>query len=402
MYCDVKANSIAHLENKGAIDDTGKILDEALFDKLNDDLTQLMERKYLLNSNGSKLFSVNMSEPIDASKNSYYSNSKSRVLRAVPNSILFDKLQERFNQRGDGTVNRIDTTEKPIANPFIDINGVLFMDVKLDELQNQRSREIAEVLAKRLSLGTNTQFENITQERASEILKNRPVKYNGEPAFYYAGTVYVVGDNVNVRTVLHEFSHPVLIALRKTNNILFQNLYGQAIATEEGQGIYYYVKTNYPELDENSDLFKEEVLAFAMQLKALNRINNEIETEGYQSFMNKLFAAIKQLLRRLFGNKVNVAKLDVDTTLEELADMLLDKDFEFATDLITEDDVAMFSREVLERAKELNKFSDKESMEKVVRTTYEYTRRILTEAENFKGDKVSRNLLKEIISKRYQ
>ena len=111
--------------------------------------------------------------------------------------------------------------------------------------------------------------------------------------------------------------------------------------------------------------------------------------------MNKLFAAIKQLLRRLFGNKVDVAKLDVDTTLEELADMLLDKDFEFATDLITEDDLAMFSREVLERAKELNKFSNKESMEKVVRTTYEYTKRILTEAENFKGDKVSRNLLKE-------
>ena len=402
MVCEVQLNSIKYLQKKGATNDVRRIIDEDLFNELNDKLTALAETKYGLKTNGAKLFSINMSEHIDPWRSTYYRDTKYKILRAEPNVPLFDRLQELFNARPDQPMMMrelpVETQEEIInsqENPFTEINGVLFMDVKLDELQNQRSREIAEVLAKRLSLGTNTKFENITKEEAAEILKNRPVKYNGEPAFYYAGTVYVVGENVNVRTVLHEFSHPVLNALRKTNNILFQNLYNQAIATEEGQGIFYYVKTNYPELEESSDLFKEEVLAYAMQLKALNRINNEIETEGYKSFMNKLFAAIKQLLRRLFGNKVDVAKLDVDTTLEELADMLLDKDFEFATDLITEDDLAMFSREVLERAKELNKFSNKESMEKVVRTTYEYTKRILTEAENFKGDKVSRNLLKE-------
>lgn len=128
-----------------------------------------------------------------------------------------------------------------------------------------------------------------------------------------------------------------------------------------------------------------------MQLKALNRINNEIETEGFQSFMNKLLAAIKQLMRGLFGAKVNVAKLDVDTTLEELSDMLLDKDFEFKTDNITEEDLVMFSRNVVDRAKELNKFSNAESQLKVVREIYETNRRILTEAENFKGDKASKN-----------
>jgi LysM repeat protein len=278
-----------------------------------------------------------------------------------------------------------------------EIDGVLFMDVKLDELQNERSKEIAEVLAQRLALGTKTQFEKITAEEAANILKNRPVKYNGEPAFYYAGTVYVVGDNVNVRTVLHEFCHPVLQGLRKTNNLLFQNLYSQALATEEGQGIYYYVKANYPELEENSDLFKEEVLAYAMQLKALNRINNEIETEGYKNFMNKLMAAIKQLLRKLFGNKVEVSKLDVDTTLGEMADMLLDKDFEFQTDDVTEEDLAMFSRNVVDRARELASFSNAESQLKVVREMYETNKRILTEVENFKGDKASRKLLKETI-----
>ena len=555
MVCQVKLNSIKHLEKYGATDDVRRIIDQDKFDKLNDQLTQLAETKYGLKTNGGKLFSVNMSEHVDPSRSTYYRDAKYKVYRAVPNEQLFERLQELYNAKSDepmmmresvgskriilplGTSgsgkstwikslpkdtyivispdemrveftgnmndkskdaeiyeevkkraidavntgkqviidstnlqkerrrdfinavktaipdvsleyklmplnadlakqrirtqiengeNRADVPESTIdrhANlykemlndikeepltPFEEnaipeninttlqeINGVVFMDVNIDELQNERSREIAEILAQRLALGTNTQYQNITKEEAADILKNRPVQYNGEPAFYYAGTVYTVGENVNVRTVLHEFSHPVLNALRKTNNILFQNLYNQALATEEGQGIYYYVKTNYPELEDSSDLFKEEVLAYAMQLKALNRINNEIETEGYQSFMNKLFAALKQLLRKLFGPKVNVAKLDVDTTLGELADMLLDKQFEFKTDLVTEDDLAMFSREVLERAKELDRFSNKETLNKALRTTYEASRAILNEAENFKGDKVARQFLRE-------
>ena len=55
----------------------------------------------------------------------------------------------------------------------------------------------------------------------------------------------------------------------------------------------------------------------------------------------------------------------------------------------------MFSRNVVDRAKELNKFSNAESQLKVVREIYETNRRILTEAENFKGDKASKKFLKE-------
>lgn len=402
MVCQVQRNSIKYLQDNGATDDVRRIIDEALFNKLNDKLTELAEVKYGLKTDGIKLFSVNMSEHVDPARSTYWRDAKYRVLRAEPNVKLFEKLQVLFDSRPDNPMMikaPIQTEETKITmEPTLEeINGMLFMDVKLDELQNERSREIADVLSQRLALAMGVKFENITSEQASDLLKNRPVKYNGEAAFYYAGTVYVVGENVNVRTVLHEFSHPLLQGLRKTNNILFQNLYNQALATEEGQGIYYYVKTNYPELEESSDLFKEEVLAFALQLKALNKLNNEIETEGYQSFMNKLLASLKQLLRRLFGEKVNVSKLDVDTTLEELADMLLEKTFEFNTDNVTEEDLVMFSRNVLERAKELNSFSNAETQLKVVREIFETNKRILTEAENFKGDKASKKLLKETI-----
>jgi len=403
MVCQVQINSIKYLEKNGATDDVRRIINESKFNELNDKLTQVAEQKYGLKTDGAKLFSVNTSEHIDPWRSTYYRDAKYKILRAEPNKPLFDRLQELFNSRPQDPMMMRDVpvqSEEEIIESKMDpaleeINGVLFMDINVEELQNERSREVAEVLAQRLSQSIGARFENVTPEEAAEILKNRPVKYNGEPAFYYAGTVYIVGNNVNVRTVLHEFAHPVLQGLRKTNNILFQNLYNQALATEEGQGIYYYVLNNYPELDPNSDLFKEEVLAYALQLKALNRINNQIETEGYQSFMNKLLAAIKQFLRGIFGAKVNVAKLDVDTSLEEMADMLLDKNFEFSTVSVNEEDVAMFSRNVLERAKELDKLSDKKTQEKIVQGMYDYNRRILTEAESFKGDKASRKLLKE-------
>ena len=288
------------------------------------------------------------------------------------------------------TSNNIDTSIQ-------DINGVLFMDVKLDALQNERSKEVAEILAQRLALGMGVQYNNVTQEEAADILKNTQTKYNGEPAFYYAGTVYTVGENVNVSTVLHEFAHPVLQGLRKTNNILFQKLYNQALDTEEGQGIRSYVKAIYPELNEFTDLFKEEVLAYALQLRAVNKINKQIESEGFESFMNKLLASIKQLLRKIFGSKVDVSKLDVDTTLEEMADMLLDSQFEFKTDLLKEEDLVMYARDFVDRARELTSFSDVASQLKIVEEMYDTNKRVLSQAENFVGDAASKKFLKESI-----
>jgi LysM repeat protein len=401
MVCQVKLNSLNYLKDKGATDDIRRIIDEDLFDKFNDQLTSLAEEKYGLVTDGAKLFSVNMSEHVDIQRSTYYRDAKYRILRAEPNELLFEKLQTLYNSKSDEPLTtasfEINNTSENVNTTIQEIEGLIFMDINLAQLQDQRSKEIADLLAQKLARSTKTQFVNVTATEASDILKNRPIKYKGEPAFYYAGTVYVVGDNVNVRTVLHEFSHPVLNALRNTNNILFQSLYNQALSTEEGQGIRYYVKTNYPELEEGTDLFKEEVLAFAMQLKAINRINNEIETKGFQDFINKLLAALKQFFRNIYGNKVNVAKLDVSTTLEEMADMLLDKDFEFITDQITEEDIAMFSRDVLERAKELNSFSDKGSMQKVALIGYDAMKRILVEAENFQGDKNVKKLLKEAL-----
>jgi len=97
------------------------------------------------------------------------------------------------------------------------------VNINLEQLQNQRSKQLAEILTQRLAIGMDVNYRNVTPKEASNILKNRTVKYNGEPGFYYAGTVYLVGDNISPRTVIHEFAHPLLQGLRMKNNKLFQN-----------------------------------------------------------------------------------------------------------------------------------------------------------------------------------
>jgi LysM repeat protein len=400
MSCDIKVNSIKYLMKQGAVDNLRGIIDEKLFNELNDQLTTLAEQKYGLKTLEGKLFSIKVTEYTDARRSAYYRDAKFKIYRALPNEILFERLQELYDAYQDKPMmirDAFEEQDEKIDTSIQDINGVLFMDVKLDVLQNERSKEVAEVLAQRLALGMGVQYNNVTQEEAADILKNTQTKYNGEPAFYYAGTVYTVGENVNVSTVLHEFAHPVLQGLRRSNNILFQKLYNQALDTEEGQGIRSYVKAIYPELNEFTDLFKEEVLAYALQLRAVNKINKQIESEGFESFMNKLLASIKQLLRKIFGSKVDVSKLDVDTTLEEMADMLLDSQFEFKTDLLKEEDLVMFARDVIDRARELTSFSDVKSQLKVVEEMYDTNKRILSQAENFVGDAASKKFLKESI-----
>jgi len=273
------------------------------------------------------------------------------------------------------------------------------VEINLDTINSTRTKEVADILAQRLSQSLGVNYFNINTQEAEQILKNSSKPYNGEPAFFYAGTVYVVGENVNVRTVLHEFSHPLLGGIRKSNSGLFNNLFNQLAMTDEGQTLMKYVQSDYPELEVNGDLFKEEVLAFALQLRATNKVNDEIESKGFEAFITKLLAAMKQFLRNTFGSTVNVKNLDVNTTLDELAEMLLEKEFEFTTDMVTEDDLVMYGRFVTERANELVSKSSNESLQKVVNETYAQARMIYNQAKNFRTDKPTYERLQKALFK---
>jgi LysM repeat protein len=405
MACNSKENSIQYLVSKGATNDVRKILDRDLFDNLNDSLTEYAERKYGLDTMGAKLFSISTGQVPYLQGVPAFRESAYDIKRAVPNDVLFERLDElvrEYENRSDSDQPMYMRTEaiseeKSDQQKFIEEAeelGLPIFEFDASTIVNARSKEVATILANRLALGLKVNYYNITEQEARDILKNSPIPYQGEPAFFFAGTVYTVGDNVNMNTVLHEFSHPLLQGIKQTNKPLFDSLYLQLSSTTEGKQIIDHVKQNYPELSENTDRFKEEALAYGLQLKAFNKVNNQIETEGFDSFVKNLLYQIGQFLKKVFGNKVNVAKLSADTTLEELADMLLEKDFVYQTDKVTYDDFVAFMRATNDRADFLMQNISSKAIIDAINNVYASNMTILERAKNFKGDTKTRERVK--------
>ena len=321
-----------------------------------------------------------------------------------------------YNRKTDGSFAEIpgfrhftfpDTNSKTVLSTKKEKlnDNVPVVDINLDVVNNSISKEVGEVLAKKLAAKMKIDFANVTPQEAQKILENSSKPYMGEPAFYFAGTVYFVGANMNARTVLHEFAHPMIQGIRRNDPELLENLFAELSSTTEGQAIINHVKKLYPELNKNTPLFKEEALVYALQLDAITKINNQIQSEGYQSFMSKLLASLKQFLRGIFGTAVKVKDLDSTTTISRLGDMLLsDEEIDLdgpITD-ITEQDLVMYYRDVVERADDLLKNSSPEAAQAIINQVYTNTKSTLTKAREFNTGKdtvnkamLERALLKE-------
>ena len=124
MACEVQINSINYLQKEGAIDQTNKIVDQELFNNLNDKLTSLAEMKYGLEAYGEKLFTT-------------------RLSKALPNDILFQNFQDKFNQKAGQpmmmreasvTQNENSYYRGQIEQPYIDSKGDLILYGKDDPL----------------------------------------------------------------------------------------------------------------------------------------------------------------------------------------------------------------------------------------------------------------------------
>ena len=282
-------------------------------------------------------------------------------------------------------------------NKAVEAFGIPLIDINIETLQDVRSKRVAEELAKKLSLGLKLGYQNITPEKAAELTRVSPTPYNGEPAFYYAGTVYIVGDNVNINTVLHEFAHPVINGIRIKNRKLFNNLYDALMTTVEGQQIRDNVLRNYPELASNEDMLKSEILTYGLQMSSVNKLTEKIQTEGFESVINKILAAIKDFFRGIFGNKQGISSINENTTLNQLGTMLLEDEIDLSEYDVTEDDLIQYGKFVTERANELTNSLSAEALEKIINEWYASNQAILNRAKNFKTDKAMRQMVSESI-----
>ena len=282
-------------------------------------------------------------------------------------------------------------------NKAVEAFGIPLIDINIETLQDARSKRVAEELAKKLSLGLKLGYQNITPEKAAELTRVSPTPYNGEPAFYYAGTVYIVGDNVNINTVLHEFAHPVINGIRIKNRKLFNNLYDALMTTVEGQQIRDNVLRNYPELASNEDMLKSEILTYGLQMSSVNKLTEKIQTEGFESVINKILAAIKDFFRGIFGNKQGISSIDENTTLNQLGTMLLEDEIDLSEYDVTEDDLIQYGKFVTERANELTNSLSAEALGKIINEWYASNQAILNRAKNFKTDKAMRQMVSQSI-----
>jgi hypothetical protein len=283
---------------------------------------------------------------------------------------------------------------------------IVSVEDAITKLKENQSEEIAQAMAERLKVGLGISYQIVDRDTAVKILEDAPIKYNGEPAFYYGNTAYFVRGNFNLNSVLHEFAHPLIAAIRRDNSELFNNLYDQVKFTPEGQEIIEKVKRLYPELKEGSNLFKEEVIVHALQKSAYNNINKQVESKGFEGFIRNLLYSIKQILRKLFGQKIKVSDINANTTLEELAEKMVNSDVFDLAAIPTEKDYLMFLKAEKDRinkldntAKEIAKNISADAMMKTINLFYSNVNASLQSKRKLKRSSPEYKMLEKAILK---
>lgn len=228
------------------------------------------------------------------------------------------------------------------------------------ENSNTRGIEVATKLSEQLGIG----FQVISPEEAVRLTANAKNPYNATkgPAFFYEGTVYFIGNSLNTQLAFHEFSHPLIRSIQQNNPALFQKLVNELIKADPS--LLESVKAEYADLLEAfqqeqdpkraaelaakyQNIIGEELLVKALAKAALMKSNNAELQGGFKKLINDLLYAIKQILRGSFGKKADVAKLDANTTLDELAEMLVKGgQFQIDTNAVSDSDVVAYADEL--------------------------------------------------------
>lgn len=230
-------------------------------------------------------------------------------------------------------------------------------------------KSFARSLANQLKVGDkDMQFAFIDAAEAAKVTADSKNPWNGEKAFFIGDTIYFVGDNISLNDVFHEFSHPFVRTLAIQNPELFNKLYDEAISTQEGLAVYQQVKAAYPHLDENDPLFKEEIIVRALTAAAdMENVGVE-QTKGFAKVIQKIFDAIKKLLRSMFGTTISVSKLDPNTTIREVANMLKEgSSFILDESVLNEVDTVSYVKDLNGYMEDLKKVSKPDLLEMIMK-----------------------------------
>jgi len=274
--------------------------------------------------------------------------------------LLSDKdKQVSYKEDNNGTIDSV--TAQPINT------------IKVEDINRNKSSEIIDKFMSRLSSQLKVSYYIITSEQAKEITKDALDQWNGEKGFFYNGKVYIVGDLLQLDTAIHEFAHPLIRAILQSNPELFNAFYRALEKTSEGQQIINDVTKLYPELDTDMlrTSFMEEVLVRALTKSAMSILDNTKDTSGFEKVINDILYAIKQLLRKVFGQRIDISKLDASTTLYELAEKLMKgENFDINLEKISEEDIVAYSKEFNDIVDDLLKL-DRPELQSIVTRVFD-------------------------------
>ena len=265
-----------------------------------------------------------------------------------------------------------------------------------EESQRQRALEIAQKLGEKFSKAFGTPNQTVSPEYAYELLKDTDAPYQNEPAFYFNRIAYFVDGNFNLNNVLHEYSHPFLKAILISNPTLFYNLYAKLEASDTGKLIIDDLEKEQEDKEESkrlvkgTDRFMEEALVRSMEVKATAKVQAYIKNDkAFASFIDNLIYAIKKIIKKLLSNeRLDLKKLSVNTTLDQLVDMMVDQDFVIDTTVIKPSDFAEFNRRVkteMDTLIEDLKSADAENLINTINTLYANVDYQLKQLQNTPG-----------------
>jgi hypothetical protein len=197
-----------------------------------------------------------------------------------------------------------------------------------EQIAEARDQEIAMKLGQKYKNAFGIDYKLVTAAEAAIILQDSPTPFTANTAaFFYGNQIYFIKGKFNSNSVIHEFSHPLIKGIQFQNPKLFENLFAQLSTSATGQAAIQYVKEEYPELEEGSIRFKEEAIVTAMEMDAEMKLNKVKSNDNmFNKFIQNLLYAIKQVIKAL-TKKVNLQKLNTNTSLSELVDMMINEDF---------------------------------------------------------------------------
>ena len=155
-----------------------------------------------------------------------------------------------------------------LINPKYSVIDSPIVFSEAEDTQILGKQELTSLLD-RLKEQVQVGYEFISKEQAYQMLSNTSTPYSNEKAFVYDGKVYFTTDQVTAEMALHEFSHPIIKALRLSNKPLFDKLVNDVLSTPEGRHLADLIQKKY-QYGEFSEDHSEELLVFALSRKTAN------------------------------------------------------------------------------------------------------------------------------------